>query len=60
MRWLLRKCKRCGKYTLRQDRCPYCNGELVIPHPARFSPNDKYIKYRYMIKYEIKRKNEKT
>ncbi|MCS7097457.1 MAG: RNA-protein complex protein Nop10 [Candidatus Methanomethyliaceae archaeon] len=40
------KCKSCGEYTLRSDKCPYCGGALRSPHPARFSPDDKYSKYR--------------
>ncbi len=52
MKWLMRKCSRCGRYTLRHDRCPYCGGELYVPHPHRFSPDDKYVAYRI----EMKRK----
>lgn len=32
------------------DRCPSCGGEVKIPHPAKFSPDDKYIRYRRMLK----------
>jgi len=46
MVWLLRKCKKCKKYTLNQERCPYCGGDLCITHPAKFSPEDGYAKYR--------------
>ncbi|MGC8953513.1 MAG: RNA-protein complex protein Nop10 [Desulfurococcus sp.] len=46
MNWLLRKCSKCGRYTLSRDRCPYCGGELIVPHPPRFSPIDKYVEYR--------------
>ena len=53
MVWLLRKCVKCGKYTLKKDKCPYCNGDVKIPHPAKFSPDDKYIKYRIALKEEI-------
>ncbi len=42
----MRRCKSCGRYTLRKDRCPYCGGELEVPHPAKFSPEDRYGKYR--------------
>lgn len=52
MKWLLRKCIKCGRYTLRKDACPYCGGELVVPHPPRFSPVDKYVEYRYKLKKE--------
>ena len=46
MVWLLRRCDRCNKYTLRQDACPVCGGPVRIPHPAKFSMDDRYIKYR--------------
>ena len=47
---ILRKCKSCGRYTLRKDRCPYCGGELEVPHPPKYSPDDKYGRYRLMMK----------
>ncbi len=50
MVWLLRKCVKCGRYTLKKDKCPYCGGNVKIPHPAKFSPDDKYAKYRRMLK----------
>ena len=50
MKWLLRKCTRCGRYTLRRDACPVCGGPVRVPHPPRFSPEDRYLKYRYMMK----------
>ncbi|HDJ04400.1 RNA-protein complex protein Nop10 [Candidatus Bathyarchaeota archaeon] len=46
MVWLMRRCVDCGRYTLKKDSCPYCGGKLRIPHPAKFSPDDKYAKYR--------------
>jgi H/ACA ribonucleoprotein complex subunit 3 len=52
LQWLLRKCVACGRYTLARDRCPYCGGALRVPHPPRFSPDDKYVKYRYELKYK--------
>ncbi len=50
MVWLLRKCVKCGRYTLKKDKCPYCGGNVKIPHPAKFSPDDKYAKYRRMLR----------
>jgi H/ACA ribonucleoprotein complex subunit 3 len=52
MVWLMRKCLACRKYTLRLDECPYCGGIVRIPHPAKFSPDDKYLKYRMALKRE--------
>ncbi len=46
MVWLLRKCVKCGKYTLNQESYSSCGGNLRIPHPAKFSPDDRYAKYR--------------
>ena len=49
-RWLLRKCTLCGAYTLNKQSCPRCGGPVRVPHPPRFSPEDKYGKYRRMLK----------
>jgi len=46
MVWLLRKCEKCRRYTLDQEKCPHCGGNVRIPHPAKFSPEDRYAKYR--------------
>jgi len=48
--WLLRTCGSCGKYTLRKDRCPYCCEKVRVPHPPKFSPDDKYLRYRMELK----------
>jgi len=45
MKWLMRKCSKCSRYTLR-NLCPYCGSSTKSPHPAKFSPDDKYAKYR--------------
>ncbi|MCD6458180.1 MAG: ribosome biogenesis protein [Thermofilum sp. ex4484_82] len=47
---ILRMCKKCGKYTLKQDKCPYCGGPVRVPHPPKFSPEDKWGEYRRKIK----------
>ncbi len=57
MVWLIRKCTRCGKYTLKKDRCSYCGGKTHIPHPARFSPDDRYGIYKGMMRSQ---KNERN
>jgi len=46
----MRKCVNCGRYTLRQDRCPVCGSEVRVPHPPRFSPEDRYVRYRLAMK----------
>jgi len=48
--WQLRKCVKCGAYTLNKSVCPICGGEVKIPHPAKYSPDDKYFKYRMVAK----------
>ena len=50
MVWLLRRCDRCDRYTLRGDACPVCGGPVRIPHPAKFSMDDRYLKYRLKMK----------
>ncbi len=42
---LLRVCRGCGRYTL-GAACPGCGAPSSSPHPARFSPEDRYGKYR--------------
>lgn len=44
----MRKCPSCKSYTLLQD-CPKCSVRALSPHPAKFSPLDKYGKYRRMM-----------
>jgi H/ACA ribonucleoprotein complex subunit 3 len=48
----MRRCTKCKRYTLARDKCPYCGGELEVPHPYRFSPVDKYVEYRLRAKLE--------
>jgi len=38
------KCTSCKAYTM-QEKCD-CGGKAVTPHPPRFSPEDRYGKYR--------------
>lgn len=53
MRHLL-KCAACGSYTLK-EKCD-CGGSATTPKPAKFSPDDKYAKYRRSVKKEMYRK----
>jgi len=50
------RCMDCGAYTLK-DVCPKCQGKTATPHPPRFSPEDKYGKYRRQLK-ELTRREE--
>ncbi len=45
MRLQLRKCPKCGTYTLKNE-CNSCKEETKTVHPAKFSPDDKYLRYR--------------
>jgi H/ACA ribonucleoprotein complex subunit 3 len=47
--WLLRRCTKCHGYTLRET-CPRCGGEAISPHPAKFSMDDKYRKYKLLMR----------
>ncbi|MFO7837280.1 MAG: RNA-protein complex protein Nop10 [Candidatus Thorarchaeota archaeon] len=44
------RCTKCGRYTLNDETCPECEGEVGNPHPARYSPQDKYGEYRRVAK----------
>lgn len=45
MKHLLRKCTVCNRYTLK-SKCSFCLVDTIDPKPAKFSPEDKYLKYR--------------
>ncbi len=45
MKWLLRRCPKCSRYSLKEI-CPVCGSQTKNPHPAKFSPDDKYAKQR--------------
>jgi H/ACA ribonucleoprotein complex subunit 3 len=51
MRSLILKCSACGKYTM-EEKCPACGEPTVTVHPARYSPDDKYARYRSPLAYE--------
>ncbi|MCL5983492.1 MAG: RNA-protein complex protein Nop10, partial [Candidatus Thermoplasmatota archaeon] len=44
----MRRCPSCGRYSF-QDRCPECASATRTPHPVRFSPQDRYGKYRRLL-----------
>ena len=50
MRFQLRKCINCYQYTLK-EKCPKCDNDTISAHPAKFSPDDKYIRYRLAERY---------
>jgi H/ACA ribonucleoprotein complex subunit 3 len=38
-------CKACRIYTLK-DECKECGGKTDTPKPPKYSPEDKYARYR--------------
>ena len=46
------KCVKCDSYTLKNI---HCNNETINPKPAKYSPEDKFGKYRRVAKKEILR-----
>jgi len=51
MHFQIRRCSACKKYTLKNE-CPQCNEKTVSVHPAKFSPDDKYMRYRLAERYK--------
>jgi H/ACA ribonucleoprotein complex subunit 3 len=47
----MRKCKVCNVYTFKES-CPKCGEKTVIPVPPRFSPENKYGKFRRKLQKE--------
>ncbi|MFL6481282.1 MAG: RNA-protein complex protein Nop10 [Nitrososphaera sp.] len=50
MKHLIRKCPSCNTYTLNQN-CPKCSFRTIDPHPPKYSPDDKYVRYRIADRY---------
>jgi H/ACA ribonucleoprotein complex subunit 3 len=51
MKLKMKKCKSCGEYTL-TETCP-CGGEVGVIYPPKYSPEDKYGKYRRILKKQL-------
>lgn len=49
MKMKMKKCRSCREYTLK-DKCPYCGREVGVVYPPKYSPEDKYGKYRRILK----------
>jgi H/ACA ribonucleoprotein complex subunit 3 len=50
----MKKCKKCGTYTF-SEICPNCGSKTSNPEPPKFSPADKYGKYRRKLLEKINR-----
>ncbi|MBI2184743.1 MAG: RNA-protein complex protein Nop10 [Thaumarchaeota archaeon] len=48
---MLRKCPKCNIYTLKTE-CKICSGPTVTAHPPKFSPDDRYTRYRVAARYQ--------
>jgi len=51
MKMKMKKCIPCGIYTI-SNNCPKCGGSLNVIYPPKFSIEDKYAKYRRILKKE--------
>ena len=51
MKNLLFKCVNCSKYTM-EAKCPGCGGDTKMAAPAKYSPDDKYARYRSPLAYQ--------
>ena len=47
---LLFRCPKCTNYTM-QEKCPRDGTPTVMAAPARYSPDDKYARYRSPLAY---------
>ncbi|MCI4358354.1 MAG: RNA-protein complex protein Nop10 [Thermoplasmata archaeon] len=50
---ILRFCLACQRYSL-DVSCPSCGASTRSPHPARFSPQDRWGKYRRALMAEAR------
>lgn len=51
----IKKCFSCNKYTLK-NICLLCGKNVEVIKPGKFSPDDKYGKYRRLAKKWIAQK----
>lgn len=47
MKSIIRKCSRCGTYTMREV-CSVCGQRTSMAIPPKYSENDRFQKYRIM------------
>jgi H/ACA ribonucleoprotein complex subunit 3 len=51
MKSLLFRCPKCSRYTM-EARCPSCGEVAKMAAPAKYSPDDKYARYRSPLAYQ--------
>ena len=49
------RCNSCNLYTIKEI-CPKCEKKASLPKPPKYSPEDKYAKYRRMTTLEERKK----
>ncbi|MHA2407310.1 MAG: nucleolar RNA-binding Nop10p family protein [Candidatus Ranarchaeia archaeon] len=49
----LYRCVKCHHYSFSKEKCPICKGLMESAHPAKFSPEDKYGKYRRALRMKV-------
>ncbi|MHA1682355.1 MAG: nucleolar RNA-binding Nop10p family protein [Promethearchaeota archaeon] len=55
---LLKKCRDCGTYTMKETTCRSCRSTNIHSvYPPKFSVEDKYAKYRRQMKKHLASKN---
>ncbi|MDO5851827.1 MAG: RNA-protein complex protein Nop10 [Methanobacteriaceae archaeon] len=56
MKYKMKRCKKCKQYTLK-EKCPICGEKTGVIYPMKYSPQDKYGKYRRMQKKQAENNN---
>ena len=56
MKSQIRKCLVCNLYSLK-NICSKCKNQTISAHPAKFSPDDKYLRYRLFENYDYSSNN---
>jgi H/ACA ribonucleoprotein complex subunit 3 len=51
MKNLLFRCPKCSRYTM-DVKCPQDGEATVLAAPAKYSPDDKYARYRSPLAYQ--------
>ncbi len=57
MKNLLFKCVKCSRYTM-DAKCPSCGEPTKMAAPAKYSPDDKYARYRSPLAYQAVTTND--
>jgi H/ACA ribonucleoprotein complex subunit 3 len=58
MKNLLFKCPKCSRYTM-EAKCPQDGEATAMAAPAKYSPDDKYARYRSPLAYQATATQEK-